>query len=345
MTYLVVCSVAFVASGLTFFSGFGLGTLLLPAFALFFPVERAVALTAVVHFLNGLFKLALVGRHADRTGRDPLRRARDPRRTSRRVGTSATHRPASARELFALRKGAARRAGEVCGRGALGLLRARRTRPVHARPHVSAAVSAARQRAQRVLRRAFGNAGRRCGPRSSCAGLSKEAFVATGVVVACLIDVTRLGVYVPALLATGADLDYTLLTAAVLAAFAGGVSRQPVPEEDHRPRRATGRRGDAPRRRAGVGERCVVDRSPANRGAHERAGAGDSDRPAVSSGDGPAFKRPSRTGSPGATRRKRISTGRTARAGDGYDGGPKSTHRDPQRRAREAVKGEAVHRA
>lgn len=66
MTYLVVCSVALFASGLTFFSGFGLGTLLLPAFALFFPIEHAVALTAVVHFLNGLFKLALVGRHADR---------------------------------------------------------------------------------------------------------------------------------------------------------------------------------------------------------------------------------------------------------------------------------------
>src|SRR4028119_156530 len=65
MTYLVVCSVALVASGLTFFSGFGLGTLLLPAFAFFFPVEQAVALTAVVHFLNGFFKLALVGRHAD----------------------------------------------------------------------------------------------------------------------------------------------------------------------------------------------------------------------------------------------------------------------------------------
>ena len=62
----VVCAVALVASGLTFFSGFGLGTLLLPAFALYFPVERAVALTAVVHFLNGLFKLTLVGRAANR---------------------------------------------------------------------------------------------------------------------------------------------------------------------------------------------------------------------------------------------------------------------------------------
>ena len=65
MGYAVVYAVAFLASGLTFFSGFGLGTLLLPAFALFLPIEHAVALTAVVHFLNGLFKLGLVARHAD----------------------------------------------------------------------------------------------------------------------------------------------------------------------------------------------------------------------------------------------------------------------------------------
>jgi uncharacterized protein len=55
---------AFIASLLTFFSGFGLGTLLTPVFAIFFPVDLAVAMTAIVHFLNGLFKLGLVGRHA-----------------------------------------------------------------------------------------------------------------------------------------------------------------------------------------------------------------------------------------------------------------------------------------
>ena len=57
MSYLVICAVALLASTLTFYSGFGLGTLLLPAFALFVPVEQAVALTAVVHLLNSLFKL------------------------------------------------------------------------------------------------------------------------------------------------------------------------------------------------------------------------------------------------------------------------------------------------
>ncbi len=49
---------------LTFFSGFGLGTMLTPVFILFFPPEFAVAATAIVHFLNNVFKLFLVGKHA-----------------------------------------------------------------------------------------------------------------------------------------------------------------------------------------------------------------------------------------------------------------------------------------
>jgi uncharacterized membrane protein YfcA len=64
MDYLIVIVVAFGASMLTFFSGFGLGTMLTPAFILFFPPEIAIAATAIVHFLNNLFKLILVGRHA-----------------------------------------------------------------------------------------------------------------------------------------------------------------------------------------------------------------------------------------------------------------------------------------
>lgn len=67
MEYLIVAVVALIASGLTLFSGFGLGSLLLPAFALFFPAEIAVALTAVVHLLNNIFKLFLVGKFTDRS--------------------------------------------------------------------------------------------------------------------------------------------------------------------------------------------------------------------------------------------------------------------------------------
>lgn len=64
MDYLAIIIVAFGASMLTFFSGFGLGTMLTPVFLFFFPPEIAVAITAIVHFLNNLFKLLLVGKHA-----------------------------------------------------------------------------------------------------------------------------------------------------------------------------------------------------------------------------------------------------------------------------------------
>jgi uncharacterized membrane protein YfcA len=62
----VVALAAFLAAGLTMYSGFGLGTLMLPVFALFFPVEMAVVATALVHGANNVFKVALLGRHADR---------------------------------------------------------------------------------------------------------------------------------------------------------------------------------------------------------------------------------------------------------------------------------------
>jgi len=60
---LLVCIVCFVGSLLTFFSGFGLGTLLLPVFNLFFPIHIAIGLTAIVHFLNNAFKLGLMAKY------------------------------------------------------------------------------------------------------------------------------------------------------------------------------------------------------------------------------------------------------------------------------------------
>jgi uncharacterized protein len=56
------------------------------------------------------------------------------------------------------------------------------------------------------------------------ANLSKEAFIATGVVVAALIDISRLSVYIGALLREHDRIDYVLLGGAVLAAFAGAVA-------------------------------------------------------------------------------------------------------------------------
>lgn len=65
MSYVIVSLAALIVAALTLFSGFGLGTMLLPVFAIFFPIQVAVAATAVVHLANNIFKLALIGRWAD----------------------------------------------------------------------------------------------------------------------------------------------------------------------------------------------------------------------------------------------------------------------------------------
>ncbi|HRN98676.1 MAG TPA: sulfite exporter TauE/SafE family protein, partial [Flavobacterium sp.] len=66
MEVVIISLAAFAVAILTFFSGFGLGTILTPVFMIFFPVELAIALTGVVHFFNNIFKLFLVGKKADR---------------------------------------------------------------------------------------------------------------------------------------------------------------------------------------------------------------------------------------------------------------------------------------
>lgn len=66
MDIVIIVIVAFLTAILTFFSGFGLGTILTPVFMIFFPVDLAIALTGVVHFFNNIFKIILVGKNADK---------------------------------------------------------------------------------------------------------------------------------------------------------------------------------------------------------------------------------------------------------------------------------------
>ena len=192
VTLIIICLVAFLSSGLTFFSGFGLGTLLLPAFALFFPIEHAVALTGVVHLLNGLFKLALVGRHADKR---VLIRFGLPAFVASFVGAWVLTRLADVRPI-----------AEYLIFGKLGF--PARLLPVGG-----------------VLSGFFGGlAGMQGALRSAFllrAGLGKEAFIGTGVAIAALIDLSRIGVYSAGFRRHAGELDYALLTGAVLSAFAG----------------------------------------------------------------------------------------------------------------------------
>ena len=62
----LICLVSFSASILTFFSGFGLGTMLLPVFSLFMPIELAVLATAIVHILNNALKFVLIKQFIDK---------------------------------------------------------------------------------------------------------------------------------------------------------------------------------------------------------------------------------------------------------------------------------------
>jgi uncharacterized membrane protein YfcA len=60
MEYVLVAITVLLGAGLTYFSGFGLGTLMLPVFSLFFPLPVAIGATAIVHVSNNLFKFGLV---------------------------------------------------------------------------------------------------------------------------------------------------------------------------------------------------------------------------------------------------------------------------------------------
>jgi uncharacterized protein len=223
VTYLIVYAVAFLASGLTFFSGFGLGTLLLPAFALFFPAERAVALTAVVHFLNGLFKVGLVARYADlrivlRFGLPAILASFvgaliltwlsgvEPLVTYQLLGhtahvTSVKLVVGGLLLVFGV--------AELLPQ-APGLSFSPRYLPLGG---ALSGFFGGLSGMQGALRSAF----------LVRANLSKEVFIATGVVVSALVDLSRLGVYWRGLIREIADIDYMLLTGAVLAAFAGAM--------------------------------------------------------------------------------------------------------------------------
>lgn len=65
MEIAIIALLTFIVAGLTFFTGFGLATILMPVLAFFFPVDIAIALTGVIHFANNLFRVILVGGYAD----------------------------------------------------------------------------------------------------------------------------------------------------------------------------------------------------------------------------------------------------------------------------------------
>jgi uncharacterized protein len=221
MDYVVICLAAVTASGLTLFSGFGLGTLLMPIFAVFFPVETAIALTAIVHFLNNLFKLALVGRHTDKY-------------VVVRFGVPAIISAVLGAKLLVLLSGM----DPILAYDVLG--RKLAVTPVKLVIAVLMALFAAEELTPSLERVSFekrwlplggilsgffgglsGHQGALRSPFLLRCGLEREKFIATGVVIACLVDVSRVSVYGSHFDAAGGMANLPLLAAATASAFCG----------------------------------------------------------------------------------------------------------------------------
>lgn len=227
MDYLVVSLVALFVSGLTLISGFGLGTVLMPAFAVFFPVPVAIAATAVVHFANNLFKLALVGRHADWS-------------VVRRFGIPAAIAAAGGAVLLGALAAPTVIASYTISNKVheitvlklvIGALIAGFAL-IELSPRLAALSFPPRYLALGGLLSGFfgGLSGNQGAFRSAFllrTGLGKEAFVATGVVSAVIVDTARLAVYgmafVTSNFATLPPKVWGVAAAATVAAFAGAV--------------------------------------------------------------------------------------------------------------------------
>ena len=195
LPYLLPALAAFFTSGLTFFSGFGLGTLLLPVFALFFPLEVAIGLTAVVHLANNLFKLALVGKYANIA---VVLRFGLPALVAAFLGAEAllrlSHLPSLATyQLFShsLQVAPVKLVVAIL-MVAFGFLEVHPALGELTLPPGWLPLGGA-------LSGFFGGLSGHQGALRSIfllkCGLSKEGFISTGVVIACLVDASRLAVY------------------------------------------------------------------------------------------------------------------------------------------------------
>jgi hypothetical protein len=220
---IIICIVAFLTSILTFFSGFGLGTILMPVFALFFPIDIAIALTGVVHFANNLFKMALVGKMADKK---VLIRFGIPSIAASFIGAWLLMKVTVLPSLFQY---------EMWGREF-------EVTPVKLIIAILLLFFTLFEFIPRFQKIQFGKnklilggvlsgffgglAGIQGALRSAFlikSGLSKEAYIATGVIIASLVDITRLAVYAERFAISGLQENLILIISAVVSAILGAI--------------------------------------------------------------------------------------------------------------------------
>lgn len=221
MEYIVIAVAAIITSGLTLFSGFGLSTLLVPVFAIFFPVDIAIALVAVVHFLNNLFKLALLGRHADR---QVVLRFGIPAIVAAIVGAQALIALSSLQPLISYQLfGNTLEVTPVKLVIASLMIMFSILELVPVLQNIS--FDAKYLPVGGIISGFFGGlSGHQGAFRSAFLikyGLSKESFIATGVVIAVLVDISRISVYLVGFPWASFSENTTTLLVATLAAFLG----------------------------------------------------------------------------------------------------------------------------
>jgi uncharacterized membrane protein YfcA len=220
MELLILCLAALVTSLLTFFTGFGLGTILTPVFAIFFPIEIAIALTGVVHFLNDIFKLALVGLKADKK---VVLKFGVPAFFSAMIGAYLLVRLSNLEPLYSYTID--ERNFIVTPVKLLVALLLIFFALMEVVPSLKKLDFGKNLFVGGILSGFFGGLSGNQGALRSAflmrAGLSKEAFIATGIVIACMIDFSRLGVYSTRFMKSGLHENLTLVIAATLSAFVG----------------------------------------------------------------------------------------------------------------------------
>lgn len=221
MEFFFICLAAFLTSVLTFFSGFGLGTLLMPVFAIFFPIDIAIALTGVVHFFNNLFKIALIGKKADKT---VLLAFGLPAILTSFLGAWLLLRLTVLQSLFNY---------QMFGKE-FEITPVKLIISVLLLIFSLIEIIPSLQKIQFDRNKLFlggilsgffgGLTGIQGAIRSAFlikSGLSKEEYIATGVVIACLIDFTRLSVYISRFKSSNLNQNLLLIILAVIFAMAG----------------------------------------------------------------------------------------------------------------------------
>jgi uncharacterized membrane protein YfcA len=221
MEYVIICLTAFGASLLTFFSGFGLGTILTPVMIIFFPAQEAIALTGIVHLLNNIFKLVLAGKETDK---HVASRFGIPAIIGSFIGAYLL--VYLSQNLFHYEYQFMGKTMEITFIKLLVATLMILFALFEILPWLKSLQFNSNYLSLGGLISGFfgGLSGNQGALRSAFLlryGLTKEAYIATGVVIACMIDVTRLSIYFTA----SASYDYwendLLLIMAVLSAFSG----------------------------------------------------------------------------------------------------------------------------